>query len=247
MSNYNLLEIYYDRVISTREVILTPENCRNYGYYHTTLNINENEYDIYYKIGDNYTDYIRGADGLPTNKITIETTQKYTHIAPPPSKYEFAFADVDKEGSGRNSLTGEMFRERIGCYTMLTISWDLIPNTIEYNNWYKVLTHLPPKVYLKLLTPNGNIEEKAYYRGDISTNLYLFVSNRTIWQGLSTTFTQWYVNEYDNSIEPTLEDITTEENINTLTMVKVSKEGITKQIQEHNLDEYLNLGWIKVE
>ena len=140
-----------------------------------------------------------------------------------------------------------MFRERIGYYTMLTISWDLIPNTIEYHNWYKVLTSLPSMVYLKLLMPNGEVQEKAYYRGDINTNLYLFIKNRQMWQGLSTTFTEWYVNEYDDSIEPTLQDISTEETINENPKVKVSKNGITKTIQEHNLDEYLKLNWVLVK
>ena len=140
--------------------------------------------------------------------ISYERNKKrYTHIAPPCSKYQMSFADVDKEGSGRNSLTGEMFRERIGSYTMLNISWDLIPNSIEYNNWYKVLTHLPPKVTLELLLPNGSIETKDYYRGDISTDLYLFVKDAQIWQGLSTTFTQWNVDKYDDNIEPELEEV----------------------------------------
>lgn len=247
MSNYNLLEIYYDRVVSVETIILTPTNCQGYGYSHTTRTINGTLYNLYYKTGDTSDNYIKGENGLPINVIEKENVERFTHIAPPPSKYEISYADVDKEGSGRNSLTGEMFRERIGYYTMLTISWDLIPNSIEYHNWYKVLTSLPSMVYLKLLMPNGDIEEKAYYRGDISTNLYLFVAERQMWQGLSTTFTEWYVNKYNESVEPSLDNNTTEENVNTLTMVKVIKEGITKLIQEHNLDEYLKLGWVLVE
>lgn len=131
----------------------------------------------------------------------------YTHIAPPCSNYQINYADVDKEGSGRNSLTGEMFRERIGSYRSIDLTWDLIPNTKEYNNWYKILTHLPPSFYAKSLMPNGDIEEHLYYRTDISTTLYLFVQNRQIWQGLSTTFVQFNVEEYDDNVEPTLEEI----------------------------------------
>lgn len=207
MSNYNLLSIYYDRVVDLEKIELTTTNCSDYGYASSTKTIDNVQYIIFYKIGDNEENYIKNADGMPSNVYEKEIIERFTHIAPPPSKYEIGFADVDKEGSGRNSLTGEMFRERIGYYTMLTISWDLIPNTIEYQNWYKVLTNLPSMVYLKLLMPNGEIEEKAYYRGDISTNLYLFVSNRTIWQGLSTTFTEWYVNKYVDNQEPNLESV----------------------------------------
>lgn len=132
---------------------------------------------------------------------------RYTHIAPPCSNYKINYDDVDKEGSGRNSLTGEMFRERIGSYRSIDLTWDLIPNTKEYNNWYKILTHLPPSFYAKSLMPNGDIEEHLYYRTPISTTLYLFVKDRQIWQGLSTSFVQFNVDEYDDNVEPTLEDI----------------------------------------
>lgn len=244
MANYNLLEIYYDRITGTEKVTLTQFNCYKYGYRYYTKVVDGSTIEYYVNISTNQV--LTDSNNNYINEIEVATTSKFTHIAPPPSKYEISYADVDKEGSGRNSLTGEMFRERIGYYTMLTISWDLIPNTIEYHNWYKVLTKLPEKVYLKLLMPNGDIEEKAYYRGDISTNLYWFIKDREMWQGLSTTFTEWYVNEYDDN-EPTLQNVTTEETINENPKVKVSKNGITKTIQEHNLDEYLKLNWVLVK
>ena len=90
---------------------------------------------------------------------------------------------------------------------MLEVAWDLIPNSVEFNNWYKVLTHLPPYFYIKSLSPNGNIEEKKVYRGDISTDLYLFIKDRQIWQGLSTTFTQWDIDKYSDNEEPILNEV----------------------------------------
>ena len=251
MANGNLLEISYDRVTSTIEVELTESNCENYGYVSRNVeNEDGTSFIAFYKNGDNEENYIIpefDENGNAITKILHSYYATHTHIAPPCSQYDFSFADVDKEGSGRNEMTGEMFRERLGSYTMLSVAWDLIPNSKEYNNWYKILTHLPPKVRLKLLTPNGEIQEKEMYRGDISTKLYLFVSDRTIWQGLSTTFTQWNIDKYDDTIEPTLENTTTEETINNIIVIKVSKNGIIKLIQEHNLDEYLNLGWVVVE
>ena len=133
----------------------------------------------------------------------IETT--YTHIAPPCSSFKVSYADVDKEGSGRNSLTGEMYRERIGNYCKIDLTWDLIPNSQNYNNWYKVLTHLPPSFTAEFLMPDGNFAKKVMYRTDISTDLYLFVKDAQMWKGLSTSFVEWNVTSYDDNIEPSVE------------------------------------------
>ena len=211
MAKENLLEIYYDRVASSEEVILTESNCQEYGYLSTTRKIDGKDTIVFYPQDKTEDDYLEPTsvdeNGNLITSIVLYTYQRYSHIAPPCSSYRVSYADVDKEGSGRNSLTGEMFRERIGYYSMLTLSWDLIPNSKEYNNWYKILTHLPPQVYLKLLMPTGEIVEKKYYRGDIETDLYLFIEDGQMWRGLSTTFTQWEVEEYDDTIEPTLNEV----------------------------------------
>lgn len=205
MAKENLLKISYKRVVSTEEVVLTLENCESYGYTATSIEIDGQTWIAFINKETNETIRPNIENGVATTKVLYEKKKEYTHIAPPCSKYNISYADVDKEGSGRNSLTGEMFRERIGNYCMLEVAWDLIPNTKEYNNWYKILTSLPPYVNLHLLKPNGNIEIKKMYRGDISTNLYLFVENAQIWQGLSTTFTQWDVDPYDDTVELTVQ------------------------------------------
>lgn len=139
------------------------------------------------------------------NRTVNGTSVEFRHVSPPCSNFKVNFADVDKEGSGRNELTGEMFRERIGSYCMLDLTWDLIPNTTEYNNWYKILTHLPPKFNAIVEMPSGEKETKQFYRTDISTELYLFISNKKIWQGLATTFVQFNLDEFDDNAEPELE------------------------------------------
>lgn len=220
----NLLEISYKRITNIETIELTASNCEGYGYHSTKAKITvdgvEGEYTVYYKWGNKPEEYVypnefkeRVIDGV-LKKVAITYHEKYTetpippHVAPACSGFKISFADVDKEGSGRNSLTGEMFRERIGSYIKVDLTWDLIPNTIEYNNWYKVLTHLPPTFNCKMLMPSGNIETKEFYRGDISTTLHLFVSNRQIWTGLSTTFTQTKLDEYNDMEEPDLEKVT---------------------------------------
>ena len=209
-ANGNLLQISYDRVISTDTVVLTTTNCQEYGYVSTTTIENGVTYTAFYKADDTSREILTYniEDGVAITEVEIENKQTYTHIAPACSNFKISFADVDKEGSGRNSQTGEMTRERIGYYCKLDLTWDLIPNTDAYNNWYKILTHLPPKFNATLLMPNGNIETKQFYRGDVSTNLYLFISNESeIWKGLSTSFIQWNLDSYNDQTEPTLVQI----------------------------------------
>lgn len=206
-----LLTIYYDRVISSEEIELTPENCNQYGYLSTTKKINDIEYVVYYKQDESPENYIMPiideSTGLATTTILYEQTKRYTHIAPACSSFDINYADVDKEGSGRNDSTGEMIRERLGSYCKVDLTWDLIPNSKEYNNWWKILTHLPTNFYAELLMPSGAIETIQFYRADVSTKLYVFVADRQIWQGLSTSFIQWNLTEINDDFEPELEEI----------------------------------------
>lgn len=227
MTNQNLLVITYQRVISSEEVVLTSQNCKNYGYEETTIEINGVKYQAFKKENSDEVIEPTIVDGKATTTILNEKFKEYRHVAPPCSKYNISYADVDKEGSGRNSLTGEMFRERIGNYCMLDVAWDLIPNSKQYNTWYTILTSLPPCVNLEMLMPDGSIATKKMYRGDVSTNLYLFIKNAQIWQGLSTTFTQWDVEPYDDNLEQT-----------TQYLIYNDKTGEEKYIYDYEWDEY---------
>lgn len=204
-----LLAITYSRVITTDNVILTTANCNEYGYTATTIKNDDFPLGatVFYKTSDEeqkIASYIKEGNSAKT-EILKEELVEYTHIAPPCSDFKISFADVDKEGSGRNSNTGEMTREKLGSYTKIDIAWDLIPNTKEYNNWYKILINLPSKVKLTFRSPQGIDDTKEFYRGDISTELYLFIKDCKIWRGLSTSFIQWNIDKYDESYEPELE------------------------------------------
>lgn len=203
-TNGNLLEISYERIILSEEITLTVDNCALYGYAPKVEEIDGVSYTLFYKKDDpsqNVVSY-EIINGVAITKILDNTYQEYSHIAPPCSNFKVHFADVDKEGSGRNSLTGEMFRERIGRYFSIDLTWDLIPNSEEYNRWYKILTHLPPKFKAKLLMPSGEIEEKEFYRTDVTTELYLWTDGIQIWRGLATSFVEWSVEPYDDTYEP---------------------------------------------
>lgn len=203
-SNGNLLEIFYNRIISSEEVILTIDNCDLYGYVATTEKINEVDNTVFYKKDDPNQTIVSYeiVNGIAVTKILNNVYKEYRHIAPSCSNFKVHFADVDKEGSGRNSLTGLMFRERIGKYCSIDLTWDIIPNSQEYNRWYKILTHLPPSFNARLLMPSGEIEEKEFYRTDVDTELYLWTDGIQIWRGLATSFVQWNVDEYDDTYEP---------------------------------------------
>lgn len=158
-----------------------------------------------------------------------------TVIAPACTKYQVSYADVDKEGSGRNPLTGEMYRERIGSYIKLDLTWDLIPGTTEYQNWYKTLTSLPKSFEAKYLDPSSNeLVKKRFYRTDIQTELYLFVDeNCNIWRGLSTSFVQNDVSSFSW------------EGVSRKIFYLGSKRGIGREVVVTNKQSFSNLDLIK--
>lgn len=158
-----------------------------------------------------------------------------TVIAPACTKYQVSYADVDKEGSGRNPLTGEMYRERIGSYIKLDLTWDLIPGTAEYQNWYKTLTSLPKSFEAEYLDPSSNeLVKKRFYRTDIQTELYLFVDeNCNIWRGLSTSFVQNDVSSFSW------------EGVSRKIFYLGSKRGIGGEVVVTNKQSFSNLDLIK--
>ena len=158
-----------------------------------------------------------------------------TVIAPACTKYQVSYADVDKEGSGRNPLTGEMYRERIGSYIKLDLTWDLIPGTAEYQNWYKTLTSLPKSFEAEYLDPSSNeLVKKKFYRTDIQTELYLFVDeNCNIWRGLSTSFVQNDVSSFSW------------EGVSRKIFYLGSKRGIGREVVVTNKQSFSNLDLIK--
>lgn len=209
MANGNVLKIWYKRPSPLeREVTLTPETCKEYGYLTETISINGVNTRVYYLEDESVEDYVpyEMVDGEAKTKVMARKQFIYEHEVPLCSKFDFNFADVDSEGSGRNELSGQMIRERIGHYCMLDLAWDLIPNSMEYNNWLRVLTNLPPFFYAKFVSPTGKILEKKFYRTDIYTSLHLFTVGTQIWTGLSTTFVQANVDKYYEYSEPDLLD-----------------------------------------
>lgn len=207
-----ILTIKYKRVVGSYNVTLTADNCNTYGYVATSTTIDGKSYTVFYKAENDPSEiepYTISGETAVTN-ITSYSYQSYSHNSPPNSKYTISYADVDKQGSGRNDQTGEMYRDRVGHYVKLDVAWDLIPDTDEYNKWYKILVNLPPKFEITFLSPSGENETIETYRGDIQTDLYYYHYDATknemkqIWQSLGTTFTQWDVTPYDDTVEPTL-------------------------------------------
>lgn len=192
----DLLKISYDRIVGTKEIELNDSNYQEYGYakddngYHKYDS--EQEENVYFT----------------THEIDILKT--YTHILPNPSKFNDTYADVDKEGSGRNESNGQMQRERIGHYCSIDVQWNIIPNSNERINLIRILRNLPPKFRLEYHDSDSvsNVTTtKEFYRADISESLYLFVEDSQLWQGISTTFIQFDVEEYNDQEEPVLLEV----------------------------------------
>ena len=192
----DLLKISYERIVGTREIELNDSNYQEYGY--------AKDESGYYKYDSEQEQNIY----FTTHEIDILKT--YTHILPNPSKFDDTYADVDKEGSGRNESDGQMQRERIGHYCSIDVQWNIIPNSNERINLVRILRNLPPKFRLEY-HDSDNVSNvttiKEFYRADISESLYLFVEDSQLWQGISTTFIQFNVEEYNDQEEPVLLEV----------------------------------------
>ena len=192
----DLLKISYERIVGTQEIELNDSNYQEYGY--------AKDDSGYYKYDSEQEENVY----FTTHEIDILKT--YTHILPNPSKFDDTYADVDKEGSGRNESNGEMQRERIGHYCSIDVQWNIIPNSNERINLIRILRNLPPKFRLEYHDSDSvsNVTTiKEFYRADISESLYLFVEDSQLWQGISTTFIQFDVEEYNDQEEPVLLEV----------------------------------------
>lgn len=192
----DLLKISYERIVGTQEIELNDSNYQEYGY--------AKDDSGYYKYDSEQEENVY----FTTHEIDILKT--YTHILPNPSKFDDTYADVDKEGSGRNESNGEMQRERIGHYCSIDVQWNIIPNSNERINLIRILRNLPPKFRLEYHDSDSvsNVTTtKEFYRADISESLYLFVEDSQLWQGISTTFIQFNVEEYNDQEEPVLLEV----------------------------------------
>ena len=192
----DLLKISYERIVDTQEIELNDSNYQEYGY--------AKDDSGYYKYDSEQEENVY----FTTHEIDILKT--YTHILPNPSKFDDTYADVDKEGSGRNESNGEMQRERMGHYCSIDVQWNIIPNSNERINLIRILRKLPPKFRLEYHDSDSvsNVTTiKEFYRADISESLYLFVEDSQLWQGISTTFIQFDVEEYNDQEEPVLLEV----------------------------------------
>lgn len=195
MAQIDLLKVSYDRIIGTNKITLTDDNYDQYGYLKDSEGyyIYDEEYDekVYNKLG----------------YVEIDEKKHFEHILPNPSKFSPTYSDVDKEGSGRNENNGEMIRERIGFYQAFDVTWDIVPDSKKGVNLMRILRSLPPSFTLEYHDSDilqNETKTGTFYHGDISCDLYLFLSDRQIWKGITTTFIQYDVTPYDDGIEPEL-------------------------------------------
>ena len=219
----DLFEIEYERIVDTITITLTDDNYEQYGYLkdekgYYLIDESDEETKIYFVEHD------------------IDVKQTYNHILPNPSKLSITYSDVDKEGSGRSEADGMTFRERLGHYQALDVVWDIVENSKEGKNLIRILKNLPPSFTLRyhdIENESDEIDEGIFYHGDINYGLYLFLKDRQIWNGISTSFIQYDVTPYDDSQEPILLPLT-------IKRYNVSTNSYeTKEIDRSEIKDYL--------
>lgn len=239
MASIDLFVLSYDRVVDTQEVVLNDSNYEQYGYLkNSSGKVVDGKTYYYYLVNEN-------GDEEYYETHDVEIKQRYSHTLPNPTSFSKTYSDVDRSGSGRNESDGQMYRERVGHYCSLNVTWDIVPNSVQRRNLIKILRNLPPSFYLTYKDSSNSANEtttEEFYRADINEQLYLFLQDRQIWRGLSTSFIQFNVETYDDSQEPELEsheEYTPKEEKRYV----VQKDGQTRTIYENSLDVYLAMGW----
>lgn len=206
-SNIVLLEVYYERIVETKEITLNDDNYSQYGFQREQ----DEEGNVSYFTYD--TD---GETKIYSTIAEVNITKKFSHQLPTPSSFSVTYADVDKEGSGRDESSGEVIRDRLGHYQSIDVTWDIVKGSTSGRNFMKVLKNLPPFFTLKYYEIeniyNEGVQEYSEiecYHGDIQYGMYLFLKDNQIWQGIKTTFIQSDVTPYNDQAEPILNGVVT--------------------------------------
>lgn len=130
----------------------------------------------------------------------------YTHAIPAPIECSIDEEKIAKEGSGRSGNTGSMSLEYLGIQTAVNLAWDLLPNSKDYINLYKILKSLPDFFTFVYPSPNGNnAEQLECYNNKWNISFFKITSTNTYFRGLNTRFISVNLSPIEN-IEPVLED-----------------------------------------
>ena len=110
---------------------------------------------------------------------------------PTPATFTFNVEDIDSEAF--RTQDGVTHRKRIGKVIKLNCKWDIIPETQEYYDFFKIIDNLPPFFEVQFPHPNGNNAYKTtMYRGNPLT-----ASMRSYWDEKNGKVSKWkdtYVN-----------------------------------------------------
>ena len=134
----------------------------------------------------------------------IRNGTTYIHDLPNPVSCDIDEERVAKEGSGRGGNCGTMAIEYLGLQTAVSVYWDLLPNTKDYINLYRILESLPPFFTFIFPSPNGNnAEEIECYNSKWRVSTFKIKGNNTYFRGLTTSFISKDLKKLRN-VEPEL-------------------------------------------
>lgn len=104
---------------------------------------------------------------------------------PTPATFTFNVEDIDSEAF--RTQDGVTHRKRIGKVIKLNCKWDIIPETQEYYDFFKIIDNLPPFFEVQFPHPNGNNAYKTtMYRGNPLT-----ASMRSYWDEKNGKVSKW--------------------------------------------------------
>lgn len=103
---------------------------------------------------------------------------------PTPAAFEYSTEDRDTEGF--ETTDGTVHRHRVGKRGKLTCSWDIVPDTQEYYDFFRLLDNLPEFFPVSFPYPDGTRKTLQMYRGNP-----LSASMRSYWNEGSKKISKW--------------------------------------------------------
>ena len=105
---------------------------------------------------------------------------------PTPASFDWQMSDLDVDTE--RSASGYLIRERIRSgIRKITFNWNAF-DMQKFYDFINILDDLPSEFDVTYPDANGKLVTKTMYRGDVTSNMYMYRNSQSKWKDLKTSF-----------------------------------------------------------